>query len=209
MKRLVYGVGINDGDAVTAQKDHATGKWVVLDRCYRRWAKMLERCYSEKWHETKPSYRNVSVCEEWKRYSSFRDWLLSHDGWEVLQLDKDLLGDGTLYSPQTCCLIPHRINNLLHTGESCRGDLPCGVRRGSRSQRYEAAVCKEGKKVHLGTYDTPEQAHTAWQRGKIEVLRYEINIYKDFQYFNPIVLEHLLKVLSGIEDDLVCGRISN
>ena len=205
MKKLVYGVGINDVDSPTEWIDSVTGK-KVMDRC---WTKMLERCCSEKWHQAKPSYRGVTICEEWKRYSSFREWLLSHLGWEVLQLDKDLLGDGTLYSPQTCVLIPNRINNLLHTGESFRGDLPCGVKRGNKSRRYVAAVRKEGKKVHLGTYDTPEQAHTAWQKGKIDVLKYEIGIYKDSQYFNPVVLDSLLVILSGLEDDLMKGRISN
>lgn len=73
---------------------------------------MIRRCYNKKCKEY-PSYggRGVIVCKSWKsNYQNFLDWALTH-GWKRgLQLDKDKLGDGKLYSPQTCCFLTPKEN---------------------------------------------------------------------------------------------------
>lgn len=58
-------------------------------------------------------YEDVTICEEWKDFETFYEWL--KDNWvdcdERVDLDKDLLGkNNKIYSPQTCCLIPHSLN---------------------------------------------------------------------------------------------------
>ena len=72
---------------------------------------MIDRCY-------KPSNvgyryygaRGVVVCDEWRSNpQSFFDWAAI--GYkEGLQLDKDIIGTGFLYSPDTCCWITHKKN---------------------------------------------------------------------------------------------------
>lgn len=39
-----------------------------------------------------------------------------------------------------------------------------GVCKGSKSNRYEAAITARGKRFHLGTFDTPEEAHAAYMK---------------------------------------------
>jgi hypothetical protein len=65
---------------------------------------MINRCYNTK-NRNYPLYggRGVVVCEEWRHdYESFLHWSLNN-GWQKgLELDKDILGNGLLYSPSTC-----------------------------------------------------------------------------------------------------------
>lgn len=55
--------------------------------------------------------RGVKVCDEWRNNpQSFFDWSVEN-GWRPgLDLDKDKLGDGMLYSPETCCFITPKEN---------------------------------------------------------------------------------------------------
>ena len=78
------------------------------------WNSMIDRCYNPNsrayhWY----GFRGVKVCDEWKNsYPSFLYWSLEN-GWKVgLQLDKDIKGDGLLYSPLTCKYVtPLEIQN--------------------------------------------------------------------------------------------------
>lgn len=75
---------------------------------------MISRCYNYK----NAAYKNygakgVVVCDEWKNsYQSFLTWALNN-GWKTgLCLDKDIKGDGKLYSPETCKFVTYRENLL-------------------------------------------------------------------------------------------------
>jgi len=76
---------------------------------------MISRCYNPK----DIGYKNyggngVIVCDEWKfDYQKFLDWSLENGWKEGLQLDKDILGDGKLYSPKTCKWITP-FENMCH-----------------------------------------------------------------------------------------------
>lgn len=85
------------------------------------WGSMMARCYNTN-HQHYEAYggRGVKVCEKWKcRAAFFKDlrnlpgyqsWASSDNGYEY-QLDKDLLGQGSdIYSPDTCCFIPKKLN---------------------------------------------------------------------------------------------------
>lgn len=54
----------------------------------------------------------VKVCNEWNNdFVAFKDWALKN-GWKHgLQLDKDIKGNGLLYSPYTCCFVSSLENN--------------------------------------------------------------------------------------------------
>jgi len=52
--------------------------------------------------------------------------------------------------------------NLWNRRLSSR-DLPRGVRRSPHGGRFTARATVNYKEIHLGSYDTPEQAHAAWR----------------------------------------------
>src|SRR5690554_513591 len=99
-RKLVHGVGVNDADYVI-QKWEEFGyvdgkrKRKLVWRCpyYGVWVRMLERCYSAKTQDRRPTYKGCSVSEEWLTFSTFKDWMKTQK-WEGLQLDKDLLFEG-------------------------------------------------------------------------------------------------------------------
>ncbi len=98
---------------------------------YQAWCNMLGRCYNKN-NKVYQSYggKGVVVSEEWKTYSNFESWYLDHkvEGW---QLDKDLIGDGSVYSEDVCCFLPKAVN----VGLASRGYTGC-IRGGRYRVRY-------------------------------------------------------------------------
>lgn len=78
---------------------------------YSRWRHMLARCYSVHYS----GYEGCTVCERWHNFQNFAEDFYSLPGFKndfkYLDLDKDTrIAGNKLYSPDTCCLIPHRVN---------------------------------------------------------------------------------------------------
>lgn len=146
------------------------------DRVFASWQRMIRRCYNKKEQE-KPScraYIGVNVCEEWHNFQNFALWAEDklekfNKGWE---LDKDMFGDGWLYSPEVCCLLPERINWFLSNEYSGKSSgLPEGVnvvkpKHPNAKVGYIARCHLNSKREYLGFYDTPEQAGEAYRKAK-------------------------------------------
>jgi hypothetical protein len=82
---------------------------------YSIWKAMLSRCYNPKDISYKRyGAKGVVVCEEWQTdFVKFNDWCLSN-GWEKgKQIDKDKIGTGKLYSPESCVIISRQENCWL------------------------------------------------------------------------------------------------
>lgn len=130
---------------------------------YVRWHGMLERCYNDKYHSTRGTYKDCSVCEEWLNFSIFETWFKENYR-EGYHLDKDLLVQGNrVYSPSTCCFIPPDLNTLIV--EKCFGDCGTGVskRKKKGTQDYNGRYNVTFKKVYLGRF---QDQFTAEERYK-------------------------------------------
>lgn len=163
--KLVSGVGINDAAYPTSPI--VEGKRVYCP-FYIVWTSMLKRCYSESSHRSRPNYKDCTVCEEWKLFSTFKTWMETQD-WQGKQLDKDLLVEGNkLYSPTTCLFVPKEVNQFLNTRSNDRGNYPIGVSWIDSNGKNYAANCHEiGKGTkYLGAFSTPEEAHLAYKSYK-------------------------------------------
>lgn len=185
-KRKVYGVGINDSQVPIKRN----GKHIDS---YSFWKRMLERCYSNKWHEKYPTYIKCTVCDEWKRFSSFNTWFNEHyiEGYD---LDKDILVQGNkLYSPNTCCFVPHRINGLLGNCAAARGKYKIGVYWKVRVQKFAAQMQYNGQQKTLGYFDSEEDAHEAYKKAKYEEIRRVANEYYDANAITSNVRDALLR----------------
>lgn len=118
--KLVQGVGINDFTGSIS----VNGKVIIS---YQYWLNMLERCYSQKYHNRKPTYNGCTVCEEWLYFTNFKKWF-DENYREGFHLDKDILVKGNkIYSPSECCFVPLYINNLPKDNRAFQGDLPMCV----------------------------------------------------------------------------------
>jgi hypothetical protein len=172
--KTVYGVGFIGVGKYGGKKDHR--------KAYKTWSDMIQRCYCPD-IEKQYGYLGCNVADEWHNFQNFAKWYYDNmytiDG-ENLHLDKDLMFfNNKIYSPDTCLLIPERINYLLIRQSSCRGKYPIGVRKGRNRSRFEARCMTHNGKESIGFFDTPEEAFYAYKKRKEEFIKEIANEYKD------------------------------
>ena len=105
---MVCGHGIND----------MQWGWILENewnkKIYEKWADMIKRCYSEKFHKKYPTYKECTVCEKWLKLSGFVEDFKLIDGYNEekflngeLCLDKDIKSNGINkeYSLENCILV--------------------------------------------------------------------------------------------------------
>lgn len=187
-QRKIQGVGINDLDyavIVTETVGYVDGKQKqrVIWQCpyYTRWVGMLSRCYSKRLHKGLPRYEGCTVCDEWLLLSNFKAWMEQQD-WEGKHLDKDLLFRGnTVYSPETCCFIPEKLNIFMVECNANRGNFPIGVSWKPDKGKFRAR-CNNPftrKEEHLGYFSDPIEAHNAWLSRKLQLCEGFYGIVED------------------------------
>ena len=194
--KLVYGVGINDADYPVHPK--IDGKAV---RCpyYTTWRNMLERCYSQKSLEYRPSYKGCSVCPDWIYFMNFRAWMMKQD-WEGKELDKDLLVRGNkVYSPETCMFINRGVNIFLVEKESARGDYMLGVYYEKSRGKFRACCSNPftGKMDKIGRFNTEKEAHEAWRQYKHKLACILADLQTDARVANALRSRYAESFLIG------------
>jgi len=126
-------------------------------KAYEKWNGMLERCYSDKWHVGKPTYKGVTVCKKWHNFQNFAEWYEKYyvDGYE---LDKDLLALPNVpkrYCENTCVFIPHVLNAFIRHSDAKGWSKDKGA--------YKAVIKVNKVNTHLGSYNTPEEAYKEYR----------------------------------------------
>lgn len=179
--KIACGIGyVGEGKYLTKENGRST-------KIYSCWVHMLERCYYEKNKNLHQSYYGTcSVCDEWLNFQVFAKWYEDnfYEIRERLDLDKDILIPGNkIYSPNTCLLVPQRINELFTYKLKSNG-LPVGISR-TISGQYLAKYNGE----QLGIYNTLEEAYEKYAIKKEEVIK---QIAKQYQHMIPEKLYNAL-----------------
>lgn len=144
MKKSMFGIGYLGCSDVDVQ-----------GTIYRKWANMMQRCYSEVTHKLKPYYKNCRVCEEWWNFSNFREWYRENiiEG-RQFDLDKDILVQGNnVYSPNTCALVTHYANTVFQ-----RRGIETNIVQCVTTGKFNASATILGKIKEIGAYETREEA---------------------------------------------------
>ena len=128
---------------------------------YKYWYYMLERCYDPYELNKSPTYIDVYVCDEWLCFQNFAEWFYKNyyevEG-EKMRLDKDILIKGNkVYSPDTCMIVPERINGLFVKQQRHRGKLPIGVCERKKVLEVNCSTLK--KQEYLGIFPLSEPFH--------------------------------------------------
>jgi len=96
----------------------ASGVGANGDPLLGTWMGMIQRCYDKK----SKGYANygakgVHVCNEWLEFTKFSEdvkllpgYVSKLNSFEKYELDKDIIGNGFLYSPYTCCWVTRKQN---------------------------------------------------------------------------------------------------
>ena len=156
-------------------------------RVYKTWHSMLNRCYDEKFHEKRPTYKDCEVDKYWLNFQNFGKWYEENyyeiEG-ETMTLDKDILTKhNKIYSPETCIFVPQTINLLFVKCDKSRGEYPIGVNPHGNKFRVRCCLInpKTGKSKykHLGLYDTQEKAFEIYKYYKEKNIKEVADYYKD------------------------------
>lgn len=184
--KKVHGKGVNDLEINTKK-----------DISYRVWHNMLSRTINELNKSKMPSYSDATICDEWLIYSNFKKWF--DDNYiEGYELDKDILVKGNkVYSPNTCCFVPHEINTLIINRKRFRGLYPIGVSK-SGKRTYKAIVNIRNTRIHIGTYSSVEEAFNAYKRAKEVILK---QIAKEY-FEEGLIKENIYKALLTYRIDI-------
>lgn len=193
-KKLVFGVGINDSELQVSNTVKLNNKRVVVWQCefYSKWLYMLQRCYSEKFKKTRPSYEGCIVCDEWHKFSSFKAWMQQQD-WSGKQLDKDILVMGNkVYSPVTCVFVSSLVNSFFGSKNNANGYLD-GVSLLKRNQQFRSQVQNPftGKNESLGNFASEIEAHIAWKKRKHELACQLADLQTDERVANALRARYL------------------
>lgn len=180
--RSVYGVGYLGHGRFICRDDQGaiTPEYVV-------WSNMIKRCYTkyDSEQDNNPLYENTKVCDEWHNYQVFAEWYTNSvkkflDKGEIPKIDKDLLSEnfrGTLYSPETCVILPNVINcaliqkrttNTIHNGVHLH-----------KSGLYVAEVMSNYERVASAMFKEPEDAISFYITSKTKVISELAEQYKD------------------------------
>ena len=187
-RRIRQGIGIIDVPSNVSQL-----------RSFHVWNDMLCRCYSKKHRNRNPSYEGCSVCEEWFLFSSFKKWF-DENYVEGYQLDKDILSDknNKIYSPDTCCFIPKKLNSALTTCLRGRGLYPIGVSK--NRNKFSAHITKGGKNHYLGFFNTPEEAFAVYKKKREDYIKSLAQSYFDKGQIKENVYKKLMNYKVEITD---------
>ena len=166
-RKPIFGFGVNDANYITRSKIDGME---ISCPAYKAWISMMKRVLDPSYLSKNPTYHNVTICDEWKSLSSFRKWWFDHniDGYD---LDKDMVSDKRVYSPETCVFIPKWLNNFALDKAAARGKYPIGASFHKWRGMFESSCSNPlTKKLdHLGYFKTPEAAHLAWRTRKLEL----------------------------------------
>tara|TARA_R110000787_G_scaffold39142_11_gene98351 strand:+ start:2873 stop:3445 length:573 start_codon:yes stop_codon:yes gene_type:complete len=163
--KKIRGVATNDADYPVCPKVNGKTQWCPF---YRRWKNMIERCYSQTYQETKPTYEKCYVTKDWLLFSTFKTWMEAQD-WSGRALDKDLLVAGNKeYGPRTCVFIHNNINTLLTYDKRSSANLMPGVTK--LGAKFRATIGTNTKTAHLGVFISEGSAHRAWRDAKAKII---------------------------------------
>ena len=147
---------------------------------------MIRRCYDNNLKECHNYLEGSCTCEEWHCFQNFAKWF-DENYYEVpnekMQLDKDILMKGNkIYSPDTCCFVPHTINSMLTNKRQYRGDEPLGTYKRKDSRYYEVKCMDTLNKVRidLGSYKSKEEAFLIYKTFKENNIKNVAEYYKEY-----------------------------
>lgn len=193
-RKLIHGVGLNDANFVV---NPTINDKVIIEPSYQTWVSMILRAYSAKFQIKQPTYKNVSVCDEWLTFSNFRKWwLIAYK--QGYHLDKDILSDGDkIYSPETCIYIPQWLNNFITARCNLRGKYKIGVYLDKEKGKYRSKCSNPITKrsEHLGYFENELDAHNAWLTRKLDLafeLKPEMDKLDTRIYYNVVEIIKLL-----------------
>jgi hypothetical protein len=139
------------------------------------------------------------MSEQFSNPDNFIEWSTKQPGGgkDGYQLDKDLLcKNNKIYCEDFCVYLPQALNKFLTDKRSSRGEFPRGVHYNSVVGKLCAKVCIGGKNTHLGYFESPDEAYTAYKVAKEQEARRWLNSLMTGEFTVDERVLHALSVYS-------------
>lgn len=200
----LHGFGINDLDYnIVVRRD---GKTIFTCPYHNLWSNIVLRCYHEETIKKHPTYAECEMCDDWAYASVFKKWMEKQD-WEGKEIDKDILnGHRSQYNPDNCIFVDSYINGFFSFKDNVSGKYPVGVNKRNKENCIKPFRARIGifKRIHLGDFYTPEEAHGAWQLAKIQRCEDLMKEYKE----DPNVIQGLERLRDQIKFEYDNGLVT-
>jgi hypothetical protein len=159
----------------------------INKKAHKLWAAMFQRCYGNIYR----TYEQVNVCEEWHNFQVFAEWVENNYNEELMrnwELDKDIIcKNANIYSPATCCFIPHTINVLFSIKPYKKSGLPQGIYK--RGKKYTVKFSIKGKFIKPLLFLTIEDACFRYNELKNQHLK---SLIEEIKHIIDIKLYNIL-----------------
>ena len=137
---------------------------------------MMRRCYNQKYKNLKPNYLNCSTSDNFKNFSFFKKWANLQVGFDKsFDLDKDILGCGSVYHEDICVFVPREIN-LLFTDRIKNAK---GVSFNRQVGKFSSQICDGNGNRFLGYFENEAVAKDVYTKEKIKRVEFLIEMYKE------------------------------
>ena len=187
--KRVRGIGINDleeyGTELSDKWNGMLGRVSYKDNIYDVESKFTE------------PYQDVYLFEDWLIYSKFKEWATQFN-YTGSDLDKDLLSNSKMYSPETCCFLPHQLNIMIQT-RSVGNSGMVGVQYFKGSSYYKVQDYWMGEILRTYSYRCKYEAHKKWQQLKSKNILKASEIY----YREGRITGHVVERLNEISEELL------
>lgn len=128
------------------------------NRLYRIWANMKKRVNNPTGSHR--HYKGLDYHDRWEDFDTFEKWSLGNGYEEDLELDREDVTKG--YAPSNCRWVSKEVQQrnkgvMSNNTSGHRGVHP-------HRDKWRATTKKDGKSVHIGIFDTKEEASMAFEK---------------------------------------------
>lgn len=133
----------------------------------KRFYHIKNRCYRNS------NYQGVSICDSFSTSEKFYLWAKEQIGFDSFddngktwQIDKDICGDGSVYSPEVCVFVPAVLNSFYYDSVEYTQDTGVSI----RNNKFVVRTRKKGVRVEICRTESKDIAIKAYQDFKIDYL---------------------------------------
>ena len=128
-------------------------------KIYNIWANMLHRCNNPNNKRYKDyGGRNIKVCKRWQGKYGFENFYEDIGKYKTKGMTLDRKDNNDGYYPENCRWVTRQTQSRNMRGK--------GYRWGKKTKKWEARITVNYKQIHLGCFDTEEEARKAYLKAK-------------------------------------------